>query len=144
MNLVASASELGDDVLGEKLRVAAGGVDFRVPAEQAIEHGFEVVEQLDFVEQENGIRVLFHFFPGELVEGIGITVFLVVAFVKSHLDDPLRQHTMVEQIVPENGTQQIGFAASPKAGNDLDESIVLLANELVEVKLPLNFHNPHS
>ena len=144
MNFVASAPELGDDVLGKKLRIAAGGVDFRILAEQTIEHGFKIVEQLDFVKQKNGIRVLLQFFLGELIESIRIAVFFVVAFVECHLDDPLRQHAMVAQIIPENGTQQIGFAAAPQSGNDLDESIVLFTNELVEVKLPLNFHNPLS
>lgn len=35
---------------------------FRVPAEQTIKDGVKIVEQLDFVKQENGIRVLFQFF----------------------------------------------------------------------------------
>ena len=78
---------------------------------------------------------------GKLIENIGIAESFIVAFVKCHLDDLLRRKAMFEQVFFKNGAQEIRFATTTQPGNDLNESIMLFADEFIEVELSFEFHN---
>ena len=45
-----------------------------------------------------------------------------------------------EKMIPEQFKKQIGFSAAAKAGDDFDQSIVLFADELVQITVTTNFH----
>lgn len=90
MDLIATPPELGYDVFGKKLGVAAGSINFGIFTEQSIEDRLEVSKQLNFIKQKNGVRLLSKFLFGKFVKNIRITEFFVVPFVKRHFQDLFR------------------------------------------------------
>jgi hypothetical protein len=144
VDLIAAPPELGYDVFGKKLGVAAGSVNFSILSKQTVEDGLEVTKQLDLIKQKNGIRLLGKFLFGKFIKEIGIAELFVVAFIKRHFHDLFRSNAIGEQMIFENGTQKVRFSAPPQSGNDFDKSVPLLADQFIKVKLPLYFHKHRS
>lgn len=53
MQLVPSATELGNDVLGKEFGVTAGDIHIHIgEAHKAVQHRFKFVQELHFVQQD--------------------------------------------------------------------------------------------
>ena len=74
-----------------------------------------------------------------------LTVIMIISMVPSTVfavDNVICRHTCFKQIISEDRKQQIRFTAAAHSGNHLNESIVLLADQLFQIIISPDFQRP--
>ena len=154
-DLVAASAELGQDIRGEHLGVAAGHVDVHIAqAHQAIQHAIE----------PNGIVAIFHFLLGdsvlyfineEIIEAasvcnpgthkrrqiVRIAQFGTLVIIQGNLNDVVVIDTFPAKVIQINLEEKIAFPAAPQTADDLDETVLATLDELLQVVFSLDFHH---
>ena len=132
MQLIPSAPELGDDVFGKKLRVAAGDIYIHIGhAHEAVQNRLKFPQELHFVK-ENVVHSIIQQHPLDIgIEDFGVSEFLAFKGIKSNLYDMIRRNATLLQVLFEQRKQQVGFSAAAHTGNDLNQPIVLFRDQLI-------------
>ena len=134
MNLIAAATELRDNILRQESGVAAGHIHIHIfHADKAVENGFKFARKLYFIEQNIVHTIICDLLFQIGHQHIGGLKLLIFKSIKGNFYNVPFVHIFGKKMFLEKMEQQIGFPASTNARDDLDQTVVPLADELVQV-----------
>ncbi len=144
MHFITTPAELCNDIFGKKFCVAACHIDINIfPSHQAVQNGLKISEKLHFVQQHIVLILVVNPFGQIRKEYFRIPILFILIGIKSHLYDMIVRNLALPEILSEQLKKQIRFSASANPGNDLDQPIMTLGNQLVQIGVPANFHFHH-
>ena len=145
MQLVAPATEFGDNIFGQEFRIAAGDIHIYIGnPHKAIQHRFKFSQKLYFVKQ-NIVHLIINDLSLDMwVENFGITEPFGFKGIEGNFDDMVCIYTVLPQVLLEESKQQIGLSAAAHAGNNFDQSIMLFCYQFIEVIVTLDLQFNHS
>ena len=111
---------------------------------KVVEDSLEVLDKLDFIQEQVMHAWSTGSLPHEVTEGVWVTQGMIAAHIEGKAENMTVIDALMEQIIPEQLIEQIGLAAAAHTGNDLDESIVLGTYQLLQVQLSGNSHDTYT
>ena len=130
-----AARELGRQLAAEQVGVGARDEDRDAFLPERVEHGFEVLDVLDFVDKQVDLVRLRGKARGDgLLELLRTADVLEAPLVEIDIDDVLRRNALAPEFL-HHGEQQAGFAATADAGDDLDQVRPVERPEFAQIRL---------
>ena len=141
MNLIAAATELRYNILGQKSGIAASHIHINIfHTDKAVEDGFKLAQKLYLIKQYIVHPVICDLLFQIRHQHIRVLKPLVFKSIKSNFYDVLFIHSLRKKMLLEKIEQQIGLSAPTNPGDDLDKAVVLLADELIQVGVSFHDH----
>ena len=140
-HLVATATELGDDILRQETGVGASHIDVGIgDVEETVEHVLKLADELHLVEQDVVHAAVGNPFVYIVAQSVGIPQLAVHAVIESNADDVLLVCALLFQILPEKVEEQERLSAPTHAGNHFYHAVMLSRYEGLQVGVAQNNH----
>ena len=141
-DLVAAPAKLRDDIARQKFGIAPRDVYVRVRnVQKSVDDALEIRNKLDLV-QENIIRVVvLDLRLYKSVELVGILQVFIAIIFERDANDMIGGDAIPQKMVVKQYKKQVRFAAPANPRDNLNQPVMLVINELLQVKISCDLHS---